>query len=60
MFGAFKTFDKPLEAIAPSCTEGPSLPSDRPPKEDTNPPMVLVKSSFNQLASIYPFTSPVT
>ena len=46
--------------MAPNCTDGPSLPSERPPSAVRVPPINLAIVAFHQLTSKYPLTSPIT
>ena len=58
LFGRY--FETPFAAIAPNCTDGPSLPKESPPSAVRVPPRNLAINVFHQHTSKYPLTSPIT
>ena len=60
VFEFVNCLDTPFAAIAPNCTDGPSLPKERPPSAVNVPAVNLAIRVFHQQTSKYPFTSPIT
>ena len=57
VFDPLNIFAIPFPAIPPIWTDGPSGPSDSPPRAVRTPATIFEKSTFAQLASICPLTS---
>ena len=58
IFVFFKVWLKPCPIAAPSCTDGPSLPSERPAAIQSIPPKNLARATLNQFILSLPKRIP--